>query len=100
LGTDDIGALDGIATEEDGEVQANDIVVALLGVELDGESTRVTGLVGELTAESDSGETHEDGSLLANSGQEVGLGQIRNILGHLEVTEGTTTARVYHSCAC
>jgi hypothetical protein len=37
--------LDWVAAEEDGEVQTHDVVVALHGVELDGESTRVASFV-------------------------------------------------------
>lgn len=89
LRTDDIGALDGVTAEEDWlnklsalvlfvtfgkpthEVQANNVVVALLGVELDGETSWVTSLIGELTTEGDGRETNEDRGLLADRGQEV-----------------------------
>jgi len=95
LRANDIGTLDGITAEEDGlnmsesspacsvdilsyPVKTNDIVVTLASVELDGETTRVTGSVWELTTDGDSGESKEERSLAANTREEVRLfSQIR-----------------------
>ena len=46
LGEDEAGEEDGIPDEEDGGVVANEIPVALLGVELGSEATGVTGGIG------------------------------------------------------
>ena len=42
LGANDVGTLDRITAEKDGEVEADDVVVALAGIELDGETARIT----------------------------------------------------------
>lgn len=94
LGADDVGALDGVAAEEDGEVEPDDVVVALHGVELDGEAARVAALVGELAAKGDVGEADEHGGLFADRGEEVGLGQGGDVFGALEVAEGAGAAWV------
>jgi hypothetical protein len=88
LGTDDVGTLDGVATEEDGlrrldmpmiigatayKVQAYDVVVALHGVELDSKTTWVTRLISILSSGRDSRETNEDGGLFAYARQKVGF---------------------------
>ncbi len=43
LRANDVRTLNGITTEEDGKVQANDIVVAFTGVELEGKASWVAG---------------------------------------------------------
>lgn len=73
LRADDIGALNGIAAEEDGEIEAHDVVVAFGGVELDGKATGVAAFVGKLTAKGDGRETGEDGGLFTHAGEEVGF---------------------------
>ena len=55
------------------EVEANNVIVALLGVEFDGESTGASSFVGELMPEGDGGGTDKDGRLLSNGGKEVGF---------------------------
>jgi hypothetical protein len=55
------------------EVQADDVVVALSSVKLDGESARVASLVWVLAADGDSGESDESWRFLADSRQEVGF---------------------------
>lgn len=45
-------------------VKTNDIVVSLLGVMLDGETTRIPTRVGELFAKGNGGEANENWSLL------------------------------------
>jgi len=55
------------------KVEADNVVVALLGVELDSETTRVAALIRKLTTESDGGESDEDGRLLTDVGEKVGF---------------------------
>lgn len=92
LRANDIRALNGIAAEKDWlqtsrsesvslyvkreiwyPVQSNDIIVALGGVEFDGESSRVAGRVRELSAKGDGAEPNEDWCLLARLLKEVCL---------------------------
>ena len=92
LRANDIRALNGIAAEKDWlqtfgsesvsfyvtreiwyPVQSNDIIVALGGVEFDGEPSRVAGRVRELSAKGDGTESNEDWCLLARLLKEVCL---------------------------
>jgi hypothetical protein len=103
LGTDDIGALDRVATEEDyfeeeesvvsivssgkmlqrltWPVQSDDVVVSLSSVKLDGKATRVASGVRELTADGDSGESNEERSLAADCAEQVCLKRCQTYLG-------------------
>ena len=54
-------------------VQSNDIIVALGGIEFDGESSRVACRVREFSPKGDGTETNEDGCLLARLLKEVCL---------------------------
>ena len=66
LRTNDIRALDRITGEEDWPIKANNVIVALPCVQLDGEASRVPGEIGELTAKGDSAKAKEEGCLLPN----------------------------------
>lgn len=55
----------------------------LLSVELDGETTGVTSSISATLLTTNSRETKEDGSLLANVAQELGLGKMANVMGDL-----------------
>lgn len=52
-------------------IQAYDIIVALSGVKLDGESAGIAGRIRELSAKGDGGEANEDGGFGASALQEV-----------------------------
>lgn len=67
------------------------------GVELDGETSWVASLIWEFTAECDCREPDEDGRLLADGLQEVGLGQIRDVGSGLEVAESAGATWVHHA---
>ena len=56
LGVDEVGELDRVADEEDAEVVADQIPVAVLGVELDREAARVARRLGGVPAAGDRGE--------------------------------------------
>ena len=65
--------MDRVTAEEDGPIQADDIVVSLLGIELDGEATRIPSQVWELSAKSNGTESYENGRLLSNTIEEIRL---------------------------
>jgi len=77
LGVDEVGELDGILDEEYGSVVANHIVVALLGVMLDGEATGVTIAIVGAALTSDGREAGEDGGLFADLVHEFGLAETK-----------------------
>jgi hypothetical protein len=62
---DEVGELDGILDEEDGDVVADDVKVALVGVEPGSEAVDITSSVGTTTRTGNGGEADEDGSLLS-----------------------------------
>jgi hypothetical protein len=86
LRADNVRSLNRITAKEDGldmlawpmnglwrayKVKANDVVVALHGVELDGHATRVASLIRILAANSHGRKANERRSLLTNASQEV-----------------------------
>ena len=73
-----VWSLDRIAAEEDGEVKTDDVVVALHGIELNGETTGVAGFIRVLTANGDGRESDEDRSLFTYAGEEVGFLEKKN----------------------
>jgi hypothetical protein len=97
LRADDIRSLDGVTTEEDREVESDNVVVALAGVKLDRETSRVTSLIWKLPAKGDSRETNEGRCLLAGTLEEVCLGHVGHICSGLKVSKSTRAARVDHS---
>src|SRR5664279_1224511 len=88
-GMNQIRELDGISDEEDGQVIAYNIVVALLGIELRGESPHVPYRVCRSSATGDSGEPDEDRRLLAWVLQEFGRGVFSHGFVNLEISEGS-----------
>ncbi len=60
-GVDEVGELDGVLDEEDGDVVADEVPVAFGGVHLDGEAADVAGRVGRAHVAGDGGEADEDG---------------------------------------
>jgi len=75
LGVDEVGELNGVFDEENGSVVSNDVVVSFLSVELHGEATGVTVAVVGTALTSDSRESQEKRSLLADLVEELGLGE-------------------------
>jgi hypothetical protein len=85
---DEVGELGGIANEENRSVVTNHIPVTLFGVELDGETTRITFSICRTLLTSNSGKARENGSSLANLVQKFGLAKFGHIVSDLEVTVG------------
>ena len=79
-GVHEVGELDRILDEEDGDVVADDVPVALLGVQLDGEAAYVPGEVEGTLAAGDGGEADERGGLLTGALEQVGGGEVRQRL--------------------
>ena len=75
---DDIGTLNGIAAKEDWKVEANNVVVSLLSIELDRKPTGVASFIRVLTTNGDCGESDEDRSLFTYAGEEVGFLERKN----------------------
>lgn len=84
-----IGELDSILDEEDGDVVPDNIPVALGRVHLDGEPAHITDGVGTTLATLDSREAQEERCLAAGIGQHTGG---RDVLGALEELEGAESA--------
>ena len=76
-GVDEIGELDRVLDEEDRNVVADEIPVALLGVELDGEAAHVARRVDRAGAAGHGREPGEDRRPLADLGQDLG-GRVRS----------------------
>jgi hypothetical protein len=83
LGVDEIWELNGIIDEEDWSVISYHVVVAFLGVELDGESSWVPHSIRSASLTSDSGEPKEQWSLLSNLVQKCGPREWRDVVGNL-----------------
>ena len=70
LGVDEVGELEGVADEEDRGVVAHQVVVAVLGVELDREAPRVAHGFGRTPAAGHGREAHEHLGALADPDEE------------------------------
>ena len=78
---------DGIVDEEDGRVVADQIPVALVGVDFDGEAARVSYGIGRATLAADGGETDGQRRLLAHLGEDGRAAVLGDIVGDLQVPE-------------
>ena len=76
LRADHVWALNGVSAEENGEIEAYNIVVAFTSIELQCETAWVAGCVGEFTTQGDRGEADKDWGLNADAAEEVGLGKV------------------------
>ncbi len=91
---DQIRELDRVLNEEDGHVVSDEVPVALLGVELDGEAADVARGVGRPALADDGREAHEDGRSLADLGEGRRLRVLGDVGGALEVAVRGRAARV------
>ena len=83
LGVDEVRELDAVADEEDRGVVAHEVVVALGGVELHGETAGVAPGVGGAVLAGDGGETDQHLGVDTRL-QESGLGVLGNVLAGVE----------------
>ncbi len=68
-----VWALDWIPTEKDWEIEANQVIVSLLSVELDSEASRIAGLVRKLATECNCAKPDESRCFLADRAEEAGF---------------------------
>lgn len=80
--------------KENGGVVSDHVPVTLLGVELDGETTGIAGSIGRTLLTSDGRETGEERGALADTVQELGLGELGDVVGNLKVTMGSSSLGV------
>jgi hypothetical protein len=66
LCVDEVGELGGVTNKKDRGIVEHPVKVAVIRLELDGETTRVTGGVGRARLATDGGETDGRADLLAN----------------------------------
>ena len=93
LRVNEVGELHGIAEEEDRSVVANDVVVALFRVELEGETAHVTPRIGRAELTGNGREAGEHRGLLTLL-EKLRLCVLGNILGHTEFAESARALRV------
>src|SRR5665811_2293748 len=97
---DEVGEFDRIANEEDRQVVADEVPVAIFGAELDRETTRVTGDFRRITATGDGGKADAERRLLAlllkelRAGVRAG-GIVTDGAVCLELTMGDSATRVH-----
>src|SRR5690606_11870958 len=99
---DHVGELDRVADEEDGQVVADEIPVAVLGVELDGKAAGVACDFGGIAAADHRGEADRQRRLLAGLLEQLGAGVFRSRLiadfsGCLELAVADEAARMHHA---
>ena len=93
LRVNEVRELHGVTDEEDRRVVADEVVVALFGVELEGEAAHVAVRVCVALFAGHRREAHEHRRVLANFVEEGGLGPLGNVGGHLEVAEGAAATK-------
>ena len=94
LGTDEVRKLNTVAQEEHRGVVTHDVVVALLGVELQRESAHVAHRIGEALLARDGGEAGQHRGH-APWLEQVRLGVLGDILGDGQFTKGTGALGVH-----
>ena len=92
---DDVGKLDRVLDEEHRDVVADEIPVALPGVELDGEPAHVARQIERPLAAGDGREAHERLRALADTLKKVRPRDIGQAVGELEEAVGTVAARMH-----
>jgi hypothetical protein len=100
LSVDEVRELGGVSDEEDGGVVENPVPVTLLGPELDGEASRVTGSVRRAGLSSDGGKSDRSANFGANAGEKRIRGDITQIVGDLKVSMGSSTLGMNLSQGC
>lgn len=82
--------LDGVADKEDGQIIEDEVLDAILGVELGRPATNVADCVTGALLAADRGDSREDLGLLPHLRQELGIGQVGDVVEDLELAHGTS----------
>ncbi len=94
---DEVGELDRVLDEEHRGVVADEVVIALVRVELEREATRVAYRVRAAERVGDRGEPDERLGAAAHFGEEVRAGETGDVVGHLEVAVRAGAPGVHHT---
>ena len=94
-GVVEVGELERIAQEEDRRVVAHQIPVALLGIEFHGEAPDVPLGIGGAALAGDGGKAQEAVGLLADLGEDLGLGVLGDVMGDGKGAVGAGTLGVH-----
>jgi hypothetical protein len=97
LGMNEVRELGWVTNEEDGSVVEHPVEVALLGSDLDGKPTGVTSSISGARLASDGRETHRYTGFVAHLGEEVGAGEVGDVVRDFKVTMGTSTFGMHDS---
>ncbi|MNG01878.1 hypothetical protein D3C84_848760 [compost metagenome] len=92
---DKVGEFQRITNEEHRGVVADDVPVAFLGIELQGETPRITLGIGRTTLATHSREAQEGFGLLADSAEQLGVTVLGDIPGYREGAIGSRALGVY-----
>jgi len=95
LRVDKIRKFQRIADEKDRRIVADQVVVAILGVELDRKAARVANGIGGALLSRHGRETNEYLGSFSNRGKEFGLGPPRHIGQHFEIPIGARALGVH-----
>lgn len=82
------GEFNGIPDEEDGQIVEYKVLHALLGIKLCGPAPNIANGVTRSFFSTNGRDAGQDWRLLANSSEELGIGQIRYILENFEFAKG------------
>lgn len=91
LGVDEIREFNRVSNEEHGGVVTNHIPIAFFSVKLDSETTRISFGISRSLFSSDSGESKENRSALANGIEELSLAELSDIIGGFKITPSTSS---------
>lgn len=94
LGVDEVGEFGRIPDEEDGSVVEHPVKVALLGPDLEGKATGITGSIRRSKFTTDGGESGGGTVFLADLGEEGGRCDVAEAVGQFKVTMCTSSLGV------
>jgi hypothetical protein len=94
LGVDEVGEFGGIPDEEDRSVVEHPVKVALLRSDLEGKAAGITGGIRRSEFTTDSGESDGGTMSLAELGEELGRGNVAEVVGQFKVTMCASTLGV------
>lgn len=96
-GMDNVRELDGILNEEDGDVVADKVPVALLSVEFDGKATHVACRIHATAAPQDRREANKNRRLPRRIGQDWREGEVVDAVINSELAKGAGASGVDYS---